>query len=220
MCPQTLRFVQQAELKTEPIQAQADYWLPDRGSRTSLNPMAIACVSPAIPALTNQTDECLALTLMQIFPLANICRNRINYRLLGWWAFVLLQLTTQLGFQVTGTAGQPPYAPTYPTLLMEHFNFPLFALFSGPAEQRARGHMCFALSWWRNTHTVRLQHSRPSPTGTAARTITILSAWPVDVRAWNCCMKEDSGVGAAQRAVGQHKTKPSDTQEHTRDLHN
>lgn len=121
---------------------------------------------------------------MQIFALANICRNRINYKLeiTGLMGFHAIAVDRAIGFlsdrhhrTVSAWQNPPLLFHLSNIFFIQHFNFPPFAFFPEPSEQSVCTHMCFALSWWRNT---------------------TLSSWPVNVQMWKRCMRESFKCGS------------------------
>lgn len=157
---------------------------------------------------------------MQIFALANICRNRINYKLeiTGLMGFHAISVDHAIGF-VSDRHHRTVSAWQNPPLLfhlsniffIQHFNFPAFAFFfpPEPSEQSLCTHMCFALSWRGNTHTWVPPAQWGSLPGTA---LGQLQCYLLDQSMFKCgstAWGKDLNVGAAQRAIGQHKIKLS-----------
>lgn len=167
---------------------------------------------------------------MQIFALANICRNRINYKLeiTGLMGFHAIAVDRAIGFlsdrhHRTVSAWQnPPYFSTY--LTYSSFS----TLISRPLpcflSHLSRVHARVRALLFPDEETPAsgcLQHSRLPSAGTALGTTTILPPWPANVQNAEALREGRLRMWEhAQRAVGQHKTKPSNTQEHTRSLHN
>lgn len=128
---------------------------------------------------------------MQIFALANICRNRINYKLeiTGLMGFHAIAVDRAIGFlsdrhHRTVSAWQnPPYFSTYLTYssfstLISH---PLPCFLSHLS--RVHALVCALLFPDEETPASGcLQHSRPSSAGTAIGTTTILPPWPANVQ--------------------------------------
>lgn len=151
---------------------------------------------------------------MQIFALANICRNRINYKLeiTGLMGFHATAVDRAIGFlsdrhhRTVSACQNPPYFSTYLTYssfgtLISH---PLSCFLSHLSRVHAR---VLLFPDEDRPASGCLQRSRPSPAGTATRTITLSSSRPVNVQTWKRCMREDFKCGS--RAEGCWSTKQS-----------
>lgn len=143
---------------------------------------------------------------MQIFALANICRNRINYkleitRLMGFHA---IAVDRAIGFlsdrhhRTVSAWKNPLYFSTYLTYssfstLISH---PLPFFFPEPSEQSLCPHVCSAISWWGNTCIGVPPAQWGSPHWHSPGTITTLSSWPVNVQMWKRCVREGFKCGS------------------------
>lgn len=156
---------------------------------------------------------------MQIFSLANICRNRINYKLeiTGLMGFHAIAVDRAIGFlsdrhHRTVSAWQnPPYFSTYLTYssFSTSVSQPLpgfLSILLFPAEEipapgclRTAGH-----------------HLPAQPSGQWQYRPHDQWIFKHGSIAWG----KTSHVEAARRAVGQHKAKPSNAQEHAGSLCN
>lgn len=157
---------------------------------------------------------------MQIFALANICRNRINYkleitRLMGFHA---IAVDRAIGFlsdrhhrTVSAWQNPPLLFHLSNIFFIQHFNFPPFAFFFFLSHlSRAYAHTC-ALPFPDEEIPVSgcPQHSGAAPTGTALgqlqRYLLDQSMFRCGSAAWGKALS----VGAAQKALGQRKIKLS-----------
>lgn len=154
---------------------------------------------------------------MQIFALANICRNRINYKLeiTGLMGFHAIAVDRAIGFlsdrhhrTVSAWQNPPLLFHLSNIFFIQHFNFPPLAFFFLSHLSRAYAHTCALLFPGEEIPTPGCpQHSGAAPTGTA---LGQLQHYLLDQSMFKCgsaAWGKALNVGAAQRAPGQRKIK-------------
>lgn len=143
---------------------------------------------------------------MQIFALANICRNRINYKLeiTGLMGFHAIAVDRAIGFlsdrhhrTVSAWQNPPLLFHLSNIFFIQHFNFPHFAFFSWAiwAEPMHTRVLCSFLM--RKYPHLGAPAQWDSPHWHSPGTITTLSSSPVNVQMWKLCVREGFKCGSS-----------------------